>query len=371
MHAHSYLKQLAKRLPALCACLFLAAVALPLAALDPRLAQVNDWLYVLQYAPGAEVADLAATSFDGLVVDYSLDGTGGGELTPADVATLHSGGKVVLAYLSIGEAESYRYYWDAAWNTTPPAWLGPENPDFAGNFKVRYWDPAWKAILFGTSSGVNKSFLDRIIDQGFDGVYLDIIDAFTFWADNGERTRAGARTDMINLVSEIATYSRVTRGVSNFLVFPQNGSDIVVDDSELLDAEGLSYLATIDGIGVEDVFYNELTPQPPADTAFRVALLAHYLSAGGDSRLVLSVDYVWDETAPLGAANAARHNDYQSKALAEGYVPYSAARDRALDNIIEVTATGGFTIAQPKGAQEIFSDGFESGATGAWSATVP
>ncbi len=371
MNTHAIVKSMGRLSRPAFLCIFLAALALPLAALDPRLAQVNDWLYVLQYAPGASVADLAATSFDGLVVDYSLDGTGGGELTPADVATLHSGGKVVLAYFSIGEAESYRYYWDSAWNMTQPAWLGPENPDFAGNFKVRYWDPAWKAILFGTASGANKSFLDRIIDQGFDGVYLDIIDAFTFWADDGERTRAGARTDMIDLVGEIATYARVSRGVSNFLVFPQNGSDIVVDDSEILDAEGLSYLATIDGIGVEDVFYNELTPQPPADTAFRVAMLAHYLSAGGDSRLVVSVDYLWDETAPLGSANVARHNDYQSLTLAEGYVPYSAARDRELDNIIEVTAAGGFTFPQPKAAQEIFSDGFESGATAAWSATVP
>src|SRR5262249_52441230 len=150
-------------------------------------------------------------------------------------------GKVVLAYLSIGEAEDYRWYWQESWSDDPPpdpqapAWLGPFNPEFPNNYKVKYWDPAWQAILFGTASGPNESYLDRILDQGFDGVYLDIIDAFTYWADEGIRTRAQARADMMDLVAAIAHYARVTRNHPGFLVFPQNGLDIVRNDADLLD----------------------------------------------------------------------------------------------------------------------------------------
>ncbi len=36
--------------------------------------------------------------------------------------------RLVFAYLSVGEAESYRPYWQASWRTEPPQWLGPEIP---------------------------------------------------------------------------------------------------------------------------------------------------------------------------------------------------------------------------------------------------
>ncbi|MBD3286479.1 hypothetical protein GF359_07950, partial [candidate division WOR-3 bacterium] len=48
------------------------------------------------------------------------------------------------------------------------------NPDWKGNYLVRYWEEEWKAIIFGTDS----SYLDAVINQGFDGVYLDKIDSY-------------------------------------------------------------------------------------------------------------------------------------------------------------------------------------------------
>ena len=36
--------------------------------------------------------------------------------------------RLVLAYLSVGEAEDYRAYWKKGWKEKPPAWLGPESP---------------------------------------------------------------------------------------------------------------------------------------------------------------------------------------------------------------------------------------------------
>ncbi len=361
------------------AIVLLATLAVPADALDPRLQAINDWLYVLQWDTGVTAGDVAGASFDLAVVDYSLDGGESGELTAQEVAALRGGGQIVLAYLSIGEAEDYRYYWDPAWADQPapdpdaPSWLGPTNPDWAGNYKVRYWEAAWQAILFGTASGPSKSYLDRIVDQGFDGVYLDIVDAFYYWSEvNVERPRAQARQEMVTLVGALASYARTSRGRSDFLVVPQNALDIVWDEDENVDAVGLAYLAAIDAVGVEDLFYDETTPQPPADVGYRSAALAEYLSAGGESRRVLVVDYVWDAASPTGAANVDRYNDFEAETLAAGYVPYAAVRDRDLDEIVVVEAGGGFVEAQPKpgGGGVVFADGFESGDLTAWSSSV-
>ncbi len=351
-----------------------SSLASPALALSPQLYTVNDWLFALQ--PGTVgLPAIAASGYDAVVIDYSLDGGGGTELSPAEMASLKAGGRVVLAYLSIGEAEDYRFYWNPAWNDDPapdpdaPAWLGPFNPQFPNNYKVKYWDPAWQAILFGTASGPNKSYLDRIVDQGFDGIYLDIIDAFTYWDEEGVRPRAQSRLDMMNLVADLATYARTTRGRPAFLVFPQNGIDIVRDGNDTLDAAGASFLSTISGVGIEDLFWNETTPQDPQDTAYRLGILDQFQAAGN---LVVLVDYVWDEAAPGSTANINRTNDFETRALAEGFIPYAAITDRNLDEILTFTATGGLTAAQPKANTFlVFRDGFESGDTTGWSLSVP
>ena len=84
------------------------------------------------------------------------------------------GKRLLVCYMSIGEAENYRYYWQPAWNSTKPSWLGAENPNWPGNFVVQYWDRNWQDIIYGN----DQSYTKRILDAHFDGVYLDIIDAF-------------------------------------------------------------------------------------------------------------------------------------------------------------------------------------------------
>jgi len=77
----------------------------------------------------------------------------------------------------LGEAEDYRYYWKDEWKNNPPKWLEDENPDWEGNYKVKYWMKDWQNIIYGNSD----SYLDKILSVGFDGVYLDIIDAFEYF----------------------------------------------------------------------------------------------------------------------------------------------------------------------------------------------
>ncbi|MDW7731756.1 MAG: endo alpha-1,4 polygalactosaminidase [Methanolobus sp.] len=121
---------------------------------------------------------LQETDYDVILIDLFYEDA---SLTSDDVASLkakaNGGSRLVIAYMSIGEAEDYRYYWGDSWHVGSPTWLEAENPEWEGNYKVRYWDKEWGDIIYGDEG----TYLDRIIDAGFDGVYLDIIDAFEYF----------------------------------------------------------------------------------------------------------------------------------------------------------------------------------------------
>ena len=84
--------------------------------------------------------------------------------------------------MSIGEAESFRYYWQDGWKPGSPSWLGPKNPHWPRAYRVRYWEEGWREVIFGSED----AYLDRLLSLGFDGVYLDRVDGFDYW---GPKTR--------------------------------------------------------------------------------------------------------------------------------------------------------------------------------------
>lgn len=128
---------------------------------------------------------LRSTDYDCLIIDPYFGGDR--PLFGSEIASLkvkqNGGRRLVMAYLSIGEAEDYRYYWQPGWNKDRPEWLEEENPDWPGDFKVRYWHKEWQDILFGPGD----SCLKRIMAVDFDGVYLDIIDAFQYFEEKQPR----------------------------------------------------------------------------------------------------------------------------------------------------------------------------------------
>lgn len=144
------------------------------------LSEAKNFLYLLDSSHYATrelfLKALANTDYDIILIDaFYNDGT---RFTPKDIKELkkkkNGAPRLVIAYMSIGEAETYRYYWKESWYAKKPTWLDKENPHWKGNFKVKYWHKDWQKIIYGTK----KSYLDRIIAQGFDGAYLDIVDAF-------------------------------------------------------------------------------------------------------------------------------------------------------------------------------------------------
>ena len=151
------------------------------------LSDAKNFLYLLDpsgwISKSSFIRDLKATNYDVIIMDLFFEDEVGNQkmLTSVDVNTLkrkkNGGKRLVISYMSIGEAEDYRYYWRGSWDRDPPQWLAGENPDWPGNYKVRYWNGEWQAIIFGKKD----AYLDRIMSAGFDGVYLDIIDAFEYF----------------------------------------------------------------------------------------------------------------------------------------------------------------------------------------------
>lgn len=146
------------------------------------LSDAKNFLYLLDPenfgTKAAFVNAVANTNYDALIIDLYFDEVA---LTSEDITALSTkkdgGSRLVIAYMSIGEAEDYRYYWESNWKVGNPAFIKKQNPDWPGNFKVWYWDTEWQAIIYGN----DNSYLKKILDAGFDGVYLDIIDAFEYF----------------------------------------------------------------------------------------------------------------------------------------------------------------------------------------------
>jgi cysteinyl-tRNA synthetase len=146
------------------------------------LSDAGNFLYLInpdQYNTASEfIQSLSETNYDLLIIDLFFSDT---ELLPSMIETLQTKNngsqRLVIAYMSIGEAEDYRYYWKDEWNKNAPEWLEKENPKWEGNYKVKYWDADWQSLILGN----DNSYLDKIIAAGFDGVYLDIIEAFEYF----------------------------------------------------------------------------------------------------------------------------------------------------------------------------------------------
>lgn len=149
------------------------------------LAQAKNFLYLISpsaYAGKEEFLDaVAATRYDAVIMDLFYDENT--QFTSADLDRIRmkpdGGPRLLICYMSIGQAESYRWYWKPSWNSSRPSFVITEDPYWTDNFYVNYWDPAWKGIICGSGD----SYLDRVVDAGFDGVYLDLVSAFEFFEE--------------------------------------------------------------------------------------------------------------------------------------------------------------------------------------------
>lgn len=322
------------------------------------LSEVKRWGYQ-RY--GANLSELAKSPFDLIVIDPSAFGRMSVAKRAEAIEALKrkpdGGQRIVLAYLSIGEAEDFRAYWRGEWvmpaaaspggaqtataqrtapaaprsasapivtgSTQPaapmaatgapvripsaaaPKWLGAENTDLRGNYRVRFWDADWQGLLMGKRDAA----LDRIAASGFDGVYLD---RAVVLADMTAE-RPAARDDMAGLVEKVAAYAR--RLNPGFLVVLQNAEELIGHDS---------VRRAIDAIAKEDLLYG-INGEGLANDSADVTASLHYLKLAQKSgRPVLVVEYLSDRKAA---------DDARRKLAAHGFISYFAPRDLGRLNI--------------------------------------
>ena len=237
--------------------IYYASVAVTVASsARHRLENAWFWMYQIQDldADGA-VEALARSNYPLLVLEpghnfseYPYDTA----QMAADLRTTPQGlERVLLAYVDIGQAEDYRDYWQQNWQAPtalsagyPDFLLAPDPDGWSGNFQVAFWRDSWRQLWLGDSG-----IIAQLAELGFDGVYLDWVEAY-----DDDPVREAARedgveteTEMIRFIQDIRAAGRAVN--PQFLVVPQNAP-------YLIDADPDRYAAAIDAIAVEDTWFH-------------------------------------------------------------------------------------------------------------------
>jgi hypothetical protein len=108
--------------------------------------------------------------------------------------------KLIFSYIDVAEIMSFEYPSLFAGSTLPP-WFGKQNPGYPGLYTVQYWSPEWEKVVF--------SMVDEIIAQGYDGIFLDVLNGDYEWSDGtpeGNPVYSGAVQAMATLVTDIRNY---------------------------------------------------------------------------------------------------------------------------------------------------------------------
>ncbi len=142
------------------------------------LSDAQNFLYLISTisysSKSAFLNAIAASNFDVVLIDLFYDD----ELTSADIQSIktkaNGGKRLVIAYMNIGAAETYRYYWKDKWKKGRPGWIKKEYDGYPEEYWVKFWKKDWKEIIYGNDASYTK----KILNAGFDGAYLDNIEGY-------------------------------------------------------------------------------------------------------------------------------------------------------------------------------------------------
>lgn len=153
--------------------------------------------------------------------------------TPFEVLNYTQNNNLIFSYLSIGEAENYRKYF----KTIKKDLVLYSNPNWKNNFIIKYWDPQWESIL--------KQRLKNILDQGFQGVFFDVIDVYQRFKHKD------AAKQMAELIINLSKFSKNIN--QKFSINMQNGFEII---SKLDKTTQVRLMNAINGLSVEAHYYD-------------------------------------------------------------------------------------------------------------------
>ncbi|MCX7670483.1 MAG: hypothetical protein N2439_10480, partial [Anaerolineae bacterium] len=234
----------------------------PRSAPPMALSQVRSWLYKTQMpCPGGgncnclfqDLPGLAAQSFVPDLVVVPMLGCAYGNLQPkADIRAYQNAsadGRLVLGYFGFAETGRGNWLlgtpaqWDAwypqgAYVPRPgaPDWMAAANRTWPqpGLFSARYWLPSFWAWT--------QTQLDLIIEQGFDGVFMDSGDAYWWWSgstrypDNEELTREDAINRLADVIIKVRQYVDSRVGGRRMPIFLNGGLEMFRQRPDVLAA---------------------------------------------------------------------------------------------------------------------------------------
>lgn len=120
---------------------------------------------------------IATTNFDVVLIDLFWDDQPLSTNDLGQIKNKANGGKrLLISYINVGAAEKYRYYWQDGWKLHKPKWLKKKYDGYDDEIWVQYWCEDWQDIIYGN----NDPYMKKIVDAGFDGAFLDNVEAYYF-----------------------------------------------------------------------------------------------------------------------------------------------------------------------------------------------
>lgn len=107
--------------------------------------------------------------------------------------------KLVVGYIDTGEYTGS--FPKSLLGTIPPGFFGEAVPGYHNLYSVQFWQPQWRAVIYAQ--------IDDLIAGGYDGVFLDVLDAFTTWLPGNSRGNvpyANVAQEQANLLADIRRY---------------------------------------------------------------------------------------------------------------------------------------------------------------------
>lgn len=146
-----------------------------------KVSEAKNYLYLISnenFATKQSFLDsIKTTNFDLIIIDAFFGNDLFTETEIESLKTKANGGKrMVISYISVGSAEKYRYYWQSDWKLKSPNWLYKAYAGYEDEIWVKFWKKDWEEIIYGN----DNSYMKKIINAGFDGAYLDNVEAFYF-----------------------------------------------------------------------------------------------------------------------------------------------------------------------------------------------
>lgn len=268
------------------------------------------------------MARLGDTDYDLLVVDPTETVNGNEDFDMAAmVGKLGSrpdgSRRLVLAYIDIGQAESYRTYWRSDWRPpgkqpgdvgVPDYILAPDSDGWDDSYVVAFWRRPWQEIWVGGRTGMDggrflkEGVVQRLAEAGFDGVYLDRMDVY-----DDEAVVKAARADGVKPSREMLSFVEKIKAAGSstnpdFIVMAQNAP-------YLIDEYPVRYERVVDGLAAEDTWFSGRpgagwddpsgagVPNNNRDDFGTQALLRQYKKYQKSGIPVFTVDYVADKRA--------------------------------------------------------------------------